>query len=196
MPAFIDRTGMRYGRWVLTTYQGNSKWLAHCDCGAYSVVAGRDVVSGKSSSCGCFREEMAGTIRRTHGKSESKAYAIWLHMKGRCYNPSNIRYKLYGGRGITVCDRWHTFENFYADMGDPPDGMSIDRIDNNLGYAPSNCRWATQKEQVHNSRSTKLSDDDVRAVRADSRPLKVIAAEYGVGHTYICNLRAGRIRPL
>jgi hypothetical protein len=196
MPAFIDKTGLRYGRWVLTSYLGASKWKCVCDCGVVRTVPGRDLVSGKSKSCGCLRDEQVGDYRRTHGGSDSKTYGTWLHMRGRCLNPSNFRYALYGGRGIRICERWDKFENFLSDMGPRPEGMSLDRIDNNQGYSPSNCRWATQKMQVHNSRSTKLSDDDVRAIRTDSRPLKVIAAEYGVAHTYICSLKAGRIRPL
>lgn len=196
MPAFIDRTGARYGRWVLTAYAGGSKWSCTCDCGAVRIVPGRDLVSGKSKSCGCLRDDHAGDSRRTHGESNSRAYSTWLHMRQRCLSPANFRYPSYGGRGIAICERWNTFENFLADMGHPPEGMSLDRIDNSKGYSPSNCRWATQKMQVHNSRSTKLSDDDVRAIRTDSRPLKVIAADYGVGHTYVCTIRAGRNRPL
>jgi hypothetical protein len=194
MPAFIDRTGVLYGRWVATQYEGSSRWKCVCTCGTERVVASRDLASGKSVSCGCYRLEVAGDGRRTHGMSESRAYNIWLGMKRRCLRKTDGRYPLYGGRGITVCKRWLKFENFYKDMGEPPEGHSIDRINNNKGYTPSNCRWATQKEQVNNSRSTKLSDDDVRNIRADTRPLKVIASEYGVGHTYICALRKGRIR--
>jgi hypothetical protein len=196
MPSFIDRTGTRYGRWLLSSYVGASKWNCVCDCGVLRVVPGRDLVSGKSTSCGCFRDEVCGDRRRTHGSSSTRAYGIWLHMRGRCLNPHNERYALYAGRGISICSRWDSFENFYADMGDPPEGKSIDRIDNDKGYSPDNCRWATQKEQVHNSRSTKLSDDDVRAIRTDRRPLKVIAAEYGVTHTHVCSIRRGKRRPL
>jgi len=195
MPAFIDRTGAQYGRWVLTSYAGTGRWNCVCECGAIRTVPGSDLVSGKSASCGCLRDSLRGSWSRTHGGSDTRAYAIWLHMRGRCRNPSNTRYALYGGRGITICDRWDSFEVFHADMGDPPVGLSIDRIDNNKGYSPDNCRWATQRDQVHNSRSTKLSDADVQAIRADTRPLKIIAAEYGVGHTYVCNLRNGHIRP-
>lgn len=196
MPSFIDRTGARYGRWVLESYVGGSKWNCLCDCGTQRVVPTRDMVGGKSTSCGCYLGEMRHTYRRTHGLSETRTYGIWLHMRGRCLQPTNGRYALYGGRGITICDRWDTFECFYADMGEVPAGLSIDRIDNDKGYSPENCRWATQKEQVHNSRSTKLSDDDVRAIRADTRSLKVIAAEYGVSHTYACSVRRCHYRSI
>jgi len=195
MPKFIDRTGARFGRWVVVRYEGGSRWTCQCDCGVSRGVQMRDLVSGKSTSCGCYKRDVAGDGRRTHGMTEARAYTIWQHMRQRCLNPFNFRYPLYGGRGITICDRWGDFENFYADMGDPPSGTSIDRIDNMKGYSPDNCRWATQQEQVHNSRSTKLSDADVASIRSDTRLLKVIAEQYDVVPTYVCALRKGRIRP-
>jgi hypothetical protein len=194
MPAFIDRTGERHGRWVLSSYAGTSRWNCVCDCGTKRFVQTRDLTSGKSTSCGCLRDEQRHRYRKTHGGSSTRAYGIWLHMRDRCNNPNNLRYALYGGRGITICERWNSFANFYADMGEPPEGRSLDRINNDGNYEPSNCRWATQREQVHNSRSTKLSDADATAIRSDPRPLKVIAAEYGVGHTYICSIRNGKYR--
>jgi hypothetical protein len=194
MASFIDRTGEQHGRWVLSSYAGASRWNCVCACGTQRSVATRDLVSGKSASCGCLLNEQRPTYRKTHGGSSTRAYGIWLHMRARCNNPNNERYPLYGGRGIAICERWGAFENFHADMGDPPDGRSIDRIDNSRGYSPDNCRWATQKEQVHNSSSTKLTDEDILAIRSDRRPLKVIAAEYGVGHTYICNIRGSKQR--
>ena len=194
MPAWIDRTGARYGRWVVEQYQGRGNWLARCDCGTEKSIRIKDAVSGKSTSCGCYAKEVCGQSRRTHGMSETRVYAIWLHMRQRCLCPTNLRYPQYGGNGITICDRWQVFENFYADMGDPPHDYSIDRIDNTKGYSPDNCRWATQKMQVHNSSSTKLTDLDVAAIRRDTRQLKVIAAEYGVTHTYVCALRRGKYR--
>jgi len=196
MSKFIDRTGGRYGRWTAVNYVGSSTWSCICECGSTRVVPSRDLVAGKSKSCGCLQRELTGDTKRTHGGSSSRAYQIWVHMRGRCRNPKNERYALYGGRGIDICSRWDSFANFISDMGEPPANLSIDRVDNDRGYYPDNCRWATQKQQVHNSRSTKLSDDDVRSIRADNRPLKVIAKEYGVTHTYICNLRNGRIRPI
>lgn len=91
--------------------------------------------------------------RAKHGLYKSRSYSIWASMKDRCNNPNNPNYHRYGGRGVAVCDRWQEFENFYADMGDAPEGMSLDRADNDLGYSPDNCRWATPVEQQNNMRS-------------------------------------------
>lgn len=194
MPAFVDRTGLQYGRWVATRYAGRSMWVCTCQCGSTATIASRDLVAGKSTSCGCYRAEIAGDARRTHGRSAARVYTIWCHMRARCLNPAHPRYPLYGGRGITICDRWSSFENFYSDMGDPPAGTSLDRVDNSRGYSPDNCRWATQREQVHNSRSTKLSDDDVLCIRKDTRSLREIADDHGIGPTYACAIRRGKKR--
>jgi hypothetical protein len=114
----------------------------------------------------------------------------------RCTNPNHKGYKNYGGRGITVCERWDSFKNFYADMGEAPEGRSLDRINNDGNYEPSNCRWATRKEQAQNSRNTKLSDADVAAIRGDRRLSKIIAAEYGLNPGYIRGVRSGLERTL
>lgn len=102
-----------------------------------------------TKSCGCFKKKGS---QYAHGMCKTKVYAVWACMKHRCSNPNAQGYKNYGGRGIRVCDRWQKFENFIEDMGFPPEGCSIDRIDNNGNYEPSNCRWATQKQQSSNHR--------------------------------------------
>ncbi len=158
-PNLTNLVGQRFGMLlvlsVLGVKEGRIVWLCRCDCGCGAVIYGKSLLTGNSSSCGC-RQIKAVYRRRTHGMSGTKIFALWFSMIQRCTNPNAQRYDCYGGRGITVCDRWkNSFENFYADMGDRPPGRSLDRIDNDAGYSPENCRWATYLEQGQNSRATK-----------------------------------------
>jgi hypothetical protein len=163
-----DIAGRRFGRWtVLAIHPERVRygkiscvlWLARCDCGSERIVFAATLRSGVSKSCGCFRREQAIKQNTRHGHTSggrrSLAYARWQGMLRRCFNPNVRQYCWYGGRGITVCERWLKFENFYADMSDPPPGLSLDRINVNGDYEPGNCRWATPTEQVRNRRPPK-----------------------------------------
>lgn len=152
--------GKRFGKLVVIEYLGvynkNSKWKCQCDCGAITFPFGNNLKKGNTLSCPeCGNVRQGRKMLRNingfkHGKHLDRIYIAWHNMKARCYQLSCSEYENYGGRGITVCDRWMNFENFYKDMGDPPKGKSLDRIDNDGNYEPGNCKWSTPKEQANN----------------------------------------------
>ena len=157
--------GEVFGRWVVVgdaIQSGkNPKILCECVCGTVRSVTTRDLFDGTSASCGCLAREKSKTRKTSHGMSYSKEYNAWHSMLGRCRNTNDVNFHNYGGRGITVCDRWTVFENFFEDMGRIPEpGMSLDRIDNAGPYCKENCRWTTWVVQNNNKRGTHLIEID------------------------------------
>jgi len=167
MPAFIDISNQRFGRLAVierAEQSGrNTMWRCRCDCGRETIVQANNLRRGASKSCGCLNAEWRKSYFTTHGHANkghlSPTYQSWKGMLNRCTNPNGYDWKLYGGRGITVCDRWrHSFENFLADMGERPVGYSIERIDVNGNYEPDNCKWIPLGDQVKNRRCSKRLD--------------------------------------
>lgn len=163
MSRIKDLTNQKFGRLKVIKYYGSNKsgralWLCKCECGNDKVVVGNSLLCGLTESCGCYNKEHAKELHSKHNMSYSKLYKVWQGMKTRCYNPNFIYYCNYGGRGITICNEWlNDFKIFYdwaIDNG-YKEGLTIDRINNNGNYEPSNCRWITRAEQNRNQRKTK-----------------------------------------
>jgi len=162
-----DMTNMKYGRLFVESRADNrrkkiARWNCVCDCGAKVVVDGARLRNGNTKSCGCYKRERTSEIKATHGhcknRKDSKTYTSWRGMVDRATNPNHKSASYYMLRGITVCDRWQSFENFLADMGERPEGMCIDRIDNNGNYEPGNCRWVSHRINCNNTSKARKID--------------------------------------
>ncbi|MCK5616828.1 hypothetical protein KAR91_83980 [Candidatus Pacearchaeota archaeon] len=151
-----DLTGEKFGRLIVIGLNRVNKyhqrfWECRCNCGTTKIINGSRLKKGETKSCGCLHRD----IVTTHGMEKTATYRIWRNMLYRCRTATSKDYKNYGGRGIAVCERWFTFENFLKDMGERPENMSIERLENNKDYSPENCKWATTKEQNRNHRGNR-----------------------------------------
>lgn len=164
MRKFRDFTGERFSKLIVINldhtklFNGKKSfyWKCQCDCGNICIVQSSNLRAKHVKSCGCLYKEVNRSYMIKHNSLKTKEYKSWECMKSRCFNPNNWRYRHYGGRGITVCDKWkNSFSNFLKDMGNKPSSKySIDRINTNGNYEPSNCRWTTITEQNYNKRNT------------------------------------------
>lgn len=172
MPSKANIAGQRFGRLVAvlqaTSRNKNARWKCQCDCGRTTVVFRNSLMTGSTSSCGCLSTEVKRLRKTTHGQSKTATFGTWRAMIARCGNKNHRSYKNYGGRGIDVCERWRSFENFLSDMGHRPHGMMIERKDNDGNYEPMNCVWATMIDQNSNTRKCVQ-------VEIDGRTFKTIA---------------------
>ncbi len=208
--ARFDLTGKTFGRLLVEAFAGSTKrgsgslrrtWSCRCICGNVKVVVGDYLRDGTTRSCGCLEAENRRTMGTSHGGRRRPEYKVWEAMKHRCQNPANKKFADYGGRGIVVCDRWQGFASFFEDMGPRPTPRhSIDRVDNNRGYEPSNCRWATASEQRANRRpvdyaATSVKGADHHMAKLTDADVVAIRREHASGTGYAALAKAYSVKP-
>lgn len=174
----LNLEGMRFGRLIaikrIGSKNGFALWLCRCDCGNTKDVVTALLTTNRTMSCGCLATESKRSPK-THGMSGSRVYTIWCGMISRCRLPNRKGAKNYVGKGVKVCQRWENFGNFLHDMGEPTEGMTIERNNSDGDYSPDNCRWATRREQRHNT-----SDALFVEFKGVHKPLSVLADEFGI----------------
>lgn len=175
--------GLRFGRLVVIEAAENKgkkpRWLCQCDCGKTKIVHSSSLKNGNTKSCGCFRTETTIARCSTNRSKDKTLYAVWNTIKQRCNNPNNKSYSNYGGRGITICDEWYNYDNFYewSINNGYKHGLEIDRINNSLGYSPDNCRWVTKSVNANNKRNVKQY-----TINGESKSLPEWCREYNINY--------------
>lgn len=186
----IDLTGLIFGRWTVLQQaekdkNGKLMWFCRCDCGTERIVDGNHLRRGATISCGCYKME----VLLKHGMARTSIYQKWGAIKQRCYNKDCENYKHYGARGITICDEWNEFKSFmeWALQNGYSDDLEIDRIDNNKGYSPDNCRFSTRSDNLNNRRNTVLIE-----IEGVTKPLMNWVREYELNeNTFRERVRSG-----
>ena len=179
----LDLTGKKFGRLLVLEPIGRNKrlevlWKCRCDCGNETIVKTAFLTHGHTRSCGCLQREKVSAIMTKHGMTGSPEHKAWSDMLQRCENPHHKAFDYYGGRNIKVCERWHDFRNFFADMGKRPEGMTLDRTENDGNYSPENCKWVSWKEQVMNRRPNSTGPNRQRCFFAvDWNTMNVFSAD-------------------
>lgn len=193
MSKLKEMSGQKFGRLLILSFShlntsGDAYWNVRCDCGIEKKIKGSSLRSGVTISCGCYRAEKASSFHLKHGLTKSKAYNSWDSMKSRVLNKNHKRYHEWGGRGITICDSWLSFEGFYKDMGDPPsEKHSLGRIDNEKGYCLENCRWELPFEQMNNTSVTRYL-----TLNGVTKPMSIWCKEYNMSKSTVrSRLKAG-----
>lgn len=200
----IDLTGKRFGKLVVLFRAANlpgdrrSRWHCYCDCGNETIVRGVHMRAKTRAtvSCGCYGRAKSITHGHTRDGRLSKTYVAWKSMIQRCTDPLSTSYPHYGKRGITICPRWYTFENFLADLGTCPPGMTLDRRNNDGDYELGNCRWISRRDQNRNRSVTRLTVDAVQEIHGrceHGESQRSVAKRMKVGETLISEVRRGRI---
>lgn len=184
MSTKIDLTNQRFGRLVALEDAGHNSsnktvWKCLCDCGNIHYATTSDLRRGDSTSCGCFHKEQLGNRRRKHGYSNTKLYKTWKNIRARCNNPNEPNYPRYGGRGIKVCDEWNDFINFkaWSESNNYNPSLSIDRINNDGNYEPSNCRWVDKTTQIRNRSITRKVE-----FNGEKITIKELSEKYNVNY--------------
>ena len=174
-----DLIGQKFGRLTVVSFCGfynkHTHWNCDCDCGGKAIVTSCNLVRKNTLSCGCIQKERTSQASKKHGLSQHSCYNVWRAMINRCENPKNNGYYRYGGRGINVCERWHKFENFVADMGISAPKKDIDRIDNDQGYSKNNCHWVSRTENSRNTSKTIMLEWEGKIL-----PLITLGEIYGI----------------